>query len=176
MHRLDGPAAVDEASGQVVEQFGMVGGSPRVPKSLGVLTRPAPKWCCQMRLTMTRAVRWDRGPGEPVRELQPAAGLLRRRDGLAAEDLEEAPRHDFAGAVRIAAFVERDVVRLPLDDGVGLAGQRLRLAGSSFPGRQRAGPCRAAFSSSRSRGRGSACCRRCRTGRSSRCALIGSYL
>ena len=27
------------------------------PKLLGVRTRPWPKWCCQIRLTMTRAVR-----------------------------------------------------------------------------------------------------------------------
>ena len=27
-----------------------------MPKSPGVRTRPAPKWCCQTRLTMTRAV------------------------------------------------------------------------------------------------------------------------
>ncbi len=29
---------------------------PRWPKSLGVATRPLPKWYCQMRLTITRAV------------------------------------------------------------------------------------------------------------------------
>ena len=32
------------------------GGSPIVPKSLGVRTSPSPKWCCQTRLTITRAV------------------------------------------------------------------------------------------------------------------------
>ena len=30
---------------------------PVLPKLLGVRTMPSPKWCCQMRLTMTRAVR-----------------------------------------------------------------------------------------------------------------------
>ena len=35
---------------------GWLGGVPRVPKSLAVFTRPAPKCPCQMRLTMTRAV------------------------------------------------------------------------------------------------------------------------
>src|SRR4051812_17033970 len=35
---------------------GCVGRWPRVPKSFGVGTSPRPKWCCQMRLTMTRAV------------------------------------------------------------------------------------------------------------------------
>ena len=30
---------------------------PLEPKSLGVDTRPLPKWYCQMRLTITRAVR-----------------------------------------------------------------------------------------------------------------------
>ena len=33
-----------------------MGRSPRVPKSLGVVTSPRPKWYCQMRLTMERHV------------------------------------------------------------------------------------------------------------------------
>src|SRR5438874_5845276 len=36
---------------------GCDGGSPIFPKLLGVRTMPSPKWCCQMRFTMTRAVR-----------------------------------------------------------------------------------------------------------------------
>ena len=36
---------------------GWVGGSPRVPNSLGVGTSPVPKWCCHSRFAMTRAVR-----------------------------------------------------------------------------------------------------------------------
>src|SRR5436309_2122790 len=35
---------------------GCVGGSPSLPNSLGVGTMPRPKWCCQRRLTITRAV------------------------------------------------------------------------------------------------------------------------
>src|SRR5262249_46961936 len=35
---------------------GWVGGSPIVPKSLDVRTQPVPKWDCQRRLTLTRAV------------------------------------------------------------------------------------------------------------------------
>ena len=35
---------------------GCVGRSPRKPKSLAVATMPLPKWCCQSRLTITRAV------------------------------------------------------------------------------------------------------------------------
>src|SRR5262249_16874740 len=38
------------------------GGSPIVPKSLGVRTKPAPKWDCQTRLTITRAVSGLSGP------------------------------------------------------------------------------------------------------------------
>ncbi len=47
----------DQLGGQPVEQLGMAGDSPRTPKSLGVATIPRPKWCCQRRLTTTRAVR-----------------------------------------------------------------------------------------------------------------------
>ena len=35
---------------------GCDGGSPWTPKFSAVLTRPVPKWCCQIRLTVTRAV------------------------------------------------------------------------------------------------------------------------
>ena len=40
----------------MVEQFGMRRSFAEVPKLLGVPTRPLPKWCCQTRLTITRAV------------------------------------------------------------------------------------------------------------------------
>ena len=33
-----------------------MGSAPRTPKSLGVATMPRPKWCCQRRFTITRAV------------------------------------------------------------------------------------------------------------------------
>ena len=36
---------------------GWLGGSARRPKSLGVRTRPDPKWCIQTRLTQTRLVK-----------------------------------------------------------------------------------------------------------------------
>src|SRR6202030_2071136 len=35
---------------------GCDGASPILPKLLGVRTIPSPKWCCQMRFTITRAV------------------------------------------------------------------------------------------------------------------------
>src|SRR5262249_48796561 len=35
---------------------GCVGGVPRLPKLLVERTMPRPKWCCQTRLTITRAV------------------------------------------------------------------------------------------------------------------------
>ena len=35
---------------------GCDGGSPILPKLLGVRTSPSPKWCCHRRLTITRAV------------------------------------------------------------------------------------------------------------------------
>ena len=36
---------------------GCVGRPPAAPKSLGVSTSPTPKWCCQTRLTITRATK-----------------------------------------------------------------------------------------------------------------------
>src|SRR5438093_11147146 len=35
---------------------GCVGGTPNLPKSFALATMPRPKWCCQIRLTITRAV------------------------------------------------------------------------------------------------------------------------
>ena len=35
---------------------GWLGSAPRVPKSFVVSTSPVPKYCAQMRLTVTRAV------------------------------------------------------------------------------------------------------------------------
>ena len=43
MQALEPPAAAKQLAGQPIEQFGMEGGSPRVPKSLGVATRPRPR-------------------------------------------------------------------------------------------------------------------------------------
>ena len=43
MHCLDRPAGLDELRRQPVEQFGMRGRLPRVPKSFGVATSPVPK-------------------------------------------------------------------------------------------------------------------------------------
>ncbi len=49
------PRATNSVASQS-SSSGCVGSSPIVPKSLGVATRPRPKWCCQSRLTITRAV------------------------------------------------------------------------------------------------------------------------
>ena len=57
---------------------GWVGGSPIVPKSLGVRTRPTPKWYCQTRLTITRAV------SGLSRSVNHRASVSRRREVLAS--------------------------------------------------------------------------------------------
>ena len=36
---------------------GCEGRMPVLPKLLGVRTMPSPKWCCQIRFTITRAVK-----------------------------------------------------------------------------------------------------------------------
>ena len=57
------PPATNSAASQS-SSSGCVGASPWVPKLLGERTMPRPKWCCQTRLAITRAV----------------SGLSRRRD------------------------------------------------------------------------------------------------
>ena len=54
---------------------GCVGGSLRTPKSLGVRTRPAPKWFSQTRLTITRAVSGLSALRDRLRQLEPAAAV-----------------------------------------------------------------------------------------------------
>ena len=79
---------------------------------------PLPKWCCQMRLTITRAVSGFFGSRQPVGQLQPAAAGV-RREGLPAEDRQEPPPDDRPAGVRVAALVELGVVRFPFPRGVG---------------------------------------------------------
>ena len=60
----DQPSAIS-CTGEPIEQLGMTRPEPRVPKSLGVPTRPRPKWCCQTRLTITRAANGRSAPKWP---------------------------------------------------------------------------------------------------------------
>ncbi len=53
------PRAANSTASQS-SRAGWLGDSPWRPKSFGVVTRPAPKWCCQIRLAMTRPSKgWD---------------------------------------------------------------------------------------------------------------------
>ena len=92
--------------------------------------------------------------GQPVGQLQAAAALAIGGQRLAAEDLQEAARRLGAEVHRVAALVDADVVRLALADGVA----------RGSPIRQLREIARRLLSP-RSRGTGSWCCRRCRTGR-----------
>ena len=56
MFLTDHPSSTNRAASQS-SNSGWVGGVPNLPKLLGVRTMPSPKCFCQMRLTITRAVR-----------------------------------------------------------------------------------------------------------------------
>ena len=76
---IDQPEATKSAASHS-SSSGWVGGVPRRPKSEGVGTIGLPKWCCQIRLTITRAVRCRGGPSVSQRaRAEPAAA--RRRAG-----------------------------------------------------------------------------------------------
>ena len=49
-----------------------------MPKLLGVATKPRPKWCCQIRLTITRAVSGLSALAIALGQLEPAAAVLER--------------------------------------------------------------------------------------------------
>ena len=91
---------------------GCVGGSPILPKLSSVATMPRPKWWCQMRLTITRAVSGFCARAEPLGQRPPAA----RRAAVGGRNLgrrvaigrrgDEARLHHRAFGVRIAAEQE----------------------------------------------------------------------
>src|SRR3954452_13084328 len=102
---------------------GWVGGAPRSPKSDGVGTIGLPKWCCQIRLTITRAARGRGGPSVSHRararrtlpdsgRAAPAAPRLGQVDGAVGfEDLRDAARDDRTRLARLAADLELHVGR-----------------------------------------------------------------
>ena len=83
---------------------GCDGGSPILPKLLGVRTMPSPKWCCQRRLTITRAVSGLSRRRQPLGEAAAAPARLRVRRRLGerplalARDRQHARRHQRARA------------------------------------------------------------------------------
>ena len=111
---LEAPSGCDELSCQVVEELGVSRFAPRVPKSLGVATRPRPKCQCQTRLTITRGCERIGGIGQPIRQLQPAAGPG-RLDLLAAEHVGELARDFRAEVGRLPRRCNRVLCGTPSD-------------------------------------------------------------
>jgi hypothetical protein len=108
MHRLDRPAALDEAAGQPVEQLRMGGRLSQAPE----IARRAHEALPEMVLpeAVDQDARRERmlGGGQPARELQPAAaGGDGRR--TARKDLGKAPGADLAQARVVAADPEAGV-------------------------------------------------------------------
>jgi len=71
---IDQPSSMKRT--QVIEQLRMgrwIAGGSRIA---GVRTRPKPKWCCQMRLTITRAVSGLSRLAIFLRQLKPATAVL----------------------------------------------------------------------------------------------------
>ena len=72
---------------------GCVGRSPRRPKSLGVATMPWPKWCCQSRFTITRAVSGLSGCATHFASASRRPVLLRTRFDLRRRRLAARRQH-----------------------------------------------------------------------------------
>ena len=151
VHRLHRPSRLDEPRGQEVEQApGCVGRSPRSPKSLGVRTRPSPKWCCQIRLTMTRAVSGLSGRASqsascsrPLPSRDPHCGSR-----SPARTCGNAARHGLAEPLGIAAEEDLGVLEAFVPRALGTAvlhddrpgNLQRRLASSRPPARGSARP------------------------------------
>ena len=71
------PPSISSAASQS-SSSGCVGGSPSWPKSFGRRTIPRPKWYCQSRLAITRAVSGLRAVGQPLRQGPPLAAARSR--------------------------------------------------------------------------------------------------
>src|SRR5215212_3948606 len=101
------PSSMNRTASQS-SNCGCVGGSARVPKSLGVRTIPSPKWCCQLRFTITRAV-------SGLSRLAMSVAISRRAavlEGFAirtGEDFQPLPRDFLAADSRVAALEDAGV-------------------------------------------------------------------
>ena len=122
---------------------------PRVPKSLGVRTSPAPKWCIQTRLTITRAVSGLAGSAiawaSSSRPLPSANGLrsspartARNCRGTSAPCVAGLPRWKTRGVGRVGAIDQDDGVRRARP-ATGSASGRRPPAASTAPRRRWSG-------------------------------------
>ena len=114
MHGLDRPAAGDEPGREPVEQLGMarrLAADAEVrrrrddPPAEVVLPDPVDHHPGRQRMI---------GPGQPVRQLEPAARCRPQRPAVRLAGQEREPRHaarnDRSGLAGIAAALERDVL------------------------------------------------------------------
>ena len=117
---------------------------PFLPKSLAVLTRPWPKWCCQIRLTMTRAVkglsRLAIHSASSLRRLSPSPSRLAGLEW--AGDRAQEPRLDLlAPELEIAALEDIGGHRVSQAGVGGEIGHRLVVVGAAGIGEAGGLPC-----------------------------------
>ena len=151
--RLQPRATSSEASQS--SSSGCEGVPPLKPRSLGVSTRPEPKWACQSRLTTTRA-----NSGFAGSVIQAASRLRRSASGASGGEPEvgggpgDAPRRPPAettspGWPGLPRIWTRVGPRLAGRHGVGLAGPARQLGPERLDLAERAGPARSRRSGGR---------------------------
>ena len=122
MDRLDGPSSVDESRGEPVEEFGVSRGFASRRRSWTASPRSrVPKWYCQIRLTMTRAVSgWPGRVSHRASSSRPLVPGARDSGGSASRKANSGTPvgDDRPGVPRLAPSLERDVDRLPFHNGV----------------------------------------------------------
>ena len=129
VNRFDAPIPLHQLARQPVEQFGMGGRFPMLPKSFGVSTSPRPKCCCQRRLTITRAVSGFQGsvshfasavrrPLEFFERLDLRGRFVEQRQEARLNVLVGSP---FFGIVTGAATVPTSVAANATGSGAGLS-------------------------------------------------------
>ena len=104
----DQPDSTNRAASQS-SSAGFDGAFSARAEVVGVRTRPSPKWCCQIRLTITRAVSGLSGRASHSASSQPAAPV-RDPQGRLTRGLQAArnpARHGFAEPLRVAADEDR---------------------------------------------------------------------
>ena len=127
MHRLDGPAALDELRRQIIEQL-------RMRRRLAARTEVVGSFHQALaKVILPNAIHHHAGrerilrPREPLRQFEAAAARGSIRELASTQNFKEAARHFIPQFIRLAPQLNPGVTRRPFADRIGELTERMRL-------------------------------------------------